>query len=923
MTGPIPPGLPNVQVWALPHDGEDTYLADLGDYKLSRVAGEIGTVELTYPVTGAGFELLRPVVEDKAAQLEVEIRTDGTSANARRAILMAGKGDSIVPGAMWTITGLYLGVLMRAAVCPYEPGGQNGDTELAGTPGVIVRTLMLRAQARGALLDIDYSSFTNTTDSNGQPWEKQAVVRFSPGRDYSSILGEMEVDLDLCEWEVTSGRELRLYNPGTRGVDRTAPGPQVTLEYGRDLGDAPTSGSSETAGTVILASGKDGLYSEASNPTAEAELGRRIEVYRSYGSVADQGTLDALAQAEALIAANGVHEETHRLLLSEHSPVPGVDYDVSDWVLRAVPGDVAPRRVSQLVVERRSGELSASVTLGDLIAAQEVRTRRMIERLANGSGIAGTSTLPPDIDDGKAPAAPTGVTANSLAYYDGGTPLAQLTAAWLPVTTNDDGTAIGDLQGYEVWFRYQAGQGLPTEWQIGGLTGATSITWSPLVQGAAVDVRVLAYDKYGQDSAWSAIYSLTTATDADAPPVLSAPVVSPYIGILKVSWDGLGAAGEQMPGDFLEAEIHLSTTAGFTPNRPLLPDGRLDTAASTTYRDRLTGPGEYPLALGAYGTTYYVRLVAVDRSGNASAASAQGSAVLVQAGDGDIGAVSIGKLTAGIMSALMTISGIIRTAAAGARVELDTTGLRCIAADGRVLFEFNIPSSLLTVAGRILAGAGIGLGATIEIDPTGPRMRWYPNATTTHIEDRAWVSSAADGSGSTAVLEQQFRNAAGNSDGPYFQRWRDGIYLTFRNTADALFGGRLMLFPDAAWLSAGPGSPVGSHVKTQTDGRVEIVNANGSIVLESDGDLRFRGRFVSETGATAGLRIGNASISSAFKGIAIGYGASVSYSMNLQVTVVDGGGVNPGYVSAASATGFTANYEFARDVVVCWQAWGT
>lgn len=815
---------PNVQIWALPRGGPDVFLGDLGDFTISRVGGEIGTVQLDYPSTGAGFDVLLPVATQDRQQLEIEIRYDGTSATADRAILLGGKGDAITPGGTYTFSGLFLGVLMRAAVCPFEASGENGDTQLDGTPGVIVRTLMLRAQTRGALVDIDYTSFTNTHDSNGQPWAKQAVVRFSPGRDYASILAELEVDLELCEWELTSGRELRLYNPGTRGTDRTLPGAQVTLEHGRDLGDAPVTGSAEHAGTTVMAAGSGGLYTTVSNPTAEAELGRRIEVYKAFGSVDDAGTLQVLAEAEAQLVANGVHEQTHKLLLGE-GPVPFLDYRVSDWVLRAVRGTTTRQRVAQLVLERQSGDVTASVTLGDLVASQEVKTRRMIEALSNGSGIVGTSTPPPASDDGKAPAAPTTLVVTSRAYYDGGTPLARLSAGWAPVTTNADGTAIGDLSGYQVEYAYQPGQDLPSGWQIAGITTATALTWSPVVQGKIVDVRVLAYDRFAHESAYSGTYTLTTDSDADAPPVLPAPAGSAYLGLLKWEWNGKGAAGEPMPGDFLHAELHRSQTANFTPHRPLLADGKtLDTAASTTYVDALTGAGVLPDDPGgAYGTTWYAKWVAVDRSHNASAASAQGSAVRAQAADGDIAAVNIGKLTTGILSALLTISGIIRTAVSGSRVELDTTGLRCIAADGRVLLEFNIPNSLLTIVGKVIAGAGVGLGATVVVDPQIAALDLHPNATLKRFRLRAWTSGLTGG-GSGPILDLQAINASGQQRGPF-------IHMEAASDTTGL-----------TWIghTGTNGATQGGIVKLEQDGVAVIGTNNGFIQVNSDGSIDLR-----------------------------------------------------------------------------------
>jgi hypothetical protein len=282
-------------------------------------------------------------------------------------------------------------------------------------------------------------------------------------------------------------------------------------------------------------------------------------------------------------------------------------------------------------------------------------------------------------------------------------------------------------------------------------------------------------------------------------------------------------------------ELHLSTVSGFIPDRPLLPDGRLDTALSTTYRDRFTGAGELPVDPGgAYGVTWFGRLVAVDKSNNASAASAQGSAVRVQAQDGDLAGLNVGKLITGIMSALLTISGIIRTAAAGARVELDTTGLRCISSTGAVLFEFHIPTSLLTMVGRLVAGAGVGLGATVVVDPSIAALDLHPDATTQRTRIRARSTGRPDGT-TAAGLEIDTLNASGQTDGFSLSAWSTNLWIGHRLTTGLFSGGRAV-FQRIGGL-AGLFSDNGSIVVDNTVARMD--HGGASVAVESDGDVIF------------------------------------------------------------------------------------
>jgi hypothetical protein len=100
------------------------------------------------------------------------------------------------------------------------------------------------------------------------------------------------------------------------------------------------------------------------------------------------------------------------------------------------------------------------------------------------------------------------------------------------------------------------------------------------------------------------------------------------------------------------------------------------------------------------------------------------------------------------MSALMTISGIIRTSNSGARVELDADGLRCYAADGTsLLFNFDISDNLMSLTGTMSTDLD---GSRVSITPGNPSagiqtpavVFWADNATVP-----GWIYALADGNG--------------------------------------------------------------------------------------------------------------------------------------------------------------------------------
>lgn len=708
---------PSVEFWALPRGGTPVALPDVRDFSLSRVRGQAGTVTLDYPTIGQDFALLA-AIDRPNAELEVEIRIGGTSTGARRAMLQLCKGDRAKRGDVWTFSGHYLGKLIDAAQTVYESSDEKGETRFSASPGRIMRILVERAKARGVLTDITVG-FTDTHDSRGVAWPSDATITisWSPGTRYLAILEQLEDELEVAEWDLTGDRVLQLYAFGTRGVDRTLPGAQVTLEYGRDILDAPTTGDNQDGGTRVLGAGKDGLYRSATNTTAEAQRGRAIETFQSWNNVEDTGTLQTLVQRAAAIVGDGSHEYAHELTLSEHCPRPGRDFDVSDWVLRSVGGTTERVRVAQHVLSRSGNEIRWTVGLGDMIEDAQVRTRRMIERLLSGAAVVGTSTPPPEteVDDGKPPAKPTGLNTGSNAYKEGRNNYALVTVGWLPVQKNADGTDASDIARYRVEWRATSGDG---GWVLGGETEGTSLSFGRVPVNLSIQVRVQCLDKWSRASAWSDLVQLVTTTDTTPPPVPSAPTLFNYIGLIVCEWDGLGSAGERMPLDFDFIEVHCSTTANFTPDRPA------DMSTSTTFVGLQMGAGQTPYA-GAtelpIGTNVYFRLVAVDSLGNVSAASAASVLATEAIEDGDIASVNIGKLTTGELKAILTISQAIQTAATGSRVRIDTAGLWCYNAAGGEVLSYRIATGLMRLVGELIAqGSG---NAKIEITPgTQPTM---------------------------------------------------------------------------------------------------------------------------------------------------------------------------------------------------------
>jgi hypothetical protein len=298
------------------------------------------------------------------------------------------------------------------------------------------------------------------------------------------------------------------------------------------------------------------------------------------------------------------------------------------------------------------------------------------------------------LPDSSIPSAPTGLALSTQSYLSGiGGNAATVFASWTPPTTNVDGTSLLDLSHYIV--RHRPTFRAPL-WDV-SYTNTAALDF-PATVGLGYDVQVAAVDKAGNVSAFTPVLSITAAQDATAPGTPSDPSISSYYGQLRIEWDGLTATGSAMPPDFNRVDVHVGTTNGFTPTAATLID-----SLSTKGVSYATAP---------YGSPRYVRFIAYDHAGNASGASGSVLGTTVQVGPNDISSLSVGKLTAGIMSADVTISGRFATALTGARTEMNALGLQKFDSSNNLLVSITGTDALLTGRYRsAISGRRIEMGS--------------------------------------------------------------------------------------------------------------------------------------------------------------------------------------------------------------------
>lgn len=740
----------NLSLWAVdPSTGALSPLPDYTQLTVSPQRNAPGAITVVYPADGINYNLLHNnVTADR--DLEVEIWLSGSQTGRLRGYLTDTAIDDTAEPVVASLSGSFLELRMsEALVFPQAVGSANGNTKQeavfnAATAGGVMGTLLTQAQARGALTDIT-KDFTSTADSRGVAWPTVVTTKFSPMTTYQSVLDTL-VSLGLCEWAITADHVLHLWVSGGRGTDRTTGPKPVILRRGRNITAAPRKHSVRASATAVLAAGSEGLYAPVSDAGAQSRRGRRVEVSSSANNLTDLGAVQAFAGTELVAVSPGAMEITHGLGFLPGEPRPGTVFDVGDWIYSDTGNGLERRRVAQwtLTVGGSAGATpSGTVTLNDLTTDAVSALQAQIRRATNGSAVVGTSTS--TVDNG-IPTPPTGVVASSTAYMVGGQVYASVTVGWAPPSNNVDGSVITDLAGFSVQYAVGTGPSQSAGTISNGSATSFSFTTAPK---QTIHIQVRAFDQSGNASAWSSpATDHITAYDVTAPPATSTPVVSNYLGVLKIAWDGLTSTGGGMVAaapDFDHVEVHISPASGFTPS-------------TSTYFDRLYAAGTVVYTDGVYGTTYYAKLVPVDGSSNAGVASAQGSdtptqVVSLDVFDGAIGTakladaaittakindlavnnakigdLSVGKLTAGILSVAVTLSGIIRTATTGARSEIDAAGIRLYNTGGTNTVNLNAADGSVLVTGqyqtalsgqRLVLNPGGGTPDTINVYPSG------------------------------------------------------------------------------------------------------------------------------------------------------------------------------------------------------------
>lgn len=598
------------------------------------------------------------------------------------------------------------------------------------------------------------------------------------------------------------------------------------------------------------------------------------------------------------------------------------------------------------------------------------------------------------LPDNSVPGTPSFFTPLTAFYQStsDGTTKAEITLSWT-TPTNTDGSTVVDAAYYEIQYRPSTNfTNQPTHAQIAalGLThaqlnsgGYTHITmpgapalsssdadWHPIIvpwnngntktikeltPGVSYDFRIRFADTATPTnlSAWSTTTTVVAAADSLAPSQPAAPsVASSLIAVQVTHTLGKFSGGTyNLESDLHHLEVHASYEPTFTPTSATLLGKLIANVGMIT--------ANIP-ALGSFGVSstagVYVKVIAVDISGNKSVPSLAASATATLIDSQHISDLSADKITAGTITSQILLAGSIKTSTVGARAEIDAAGVRLYDASNNNTVNLSAADGSAVVTGTVRTNLAGAFSPSITMNPqfVSPGTGAYPTIVMADgfnggsgVFGPARLNATAYGAGGSAGTQTGL-NSGPSATGAAFKQSTalmrpDGFVIKFNDQDGNKRGG--FASGDALGGHLGVTDSSGNQMSAldvASDGSFIINNnvANKGFQYDSSGNMFassavfswaigttasiyndgndvffLNGKwpnFVSATSASALFTGQNALTGAA---IAISYGATLNSGMVPVATMQNGSGGSFCTITANSTTGFTitANVSAAQN----------
>ncbi len=529
-----------------------------------------------------------------------------------------------------------------------------------------------------------------------------------------------------------------------------------------------------------------------------------------------------------------------------------------------------------------------------------------------------------------------------VAYLDNrGFTKARVVISW-NAPNNIDGSTILDGDHYEIRYAVDTDMIYPATWasvdevrwedlQIwaqpfaapDGQWQTMVVNWDTttaqiqdLSPGIGYDVQIRAVDKTGNTGAWSGTTTFVTSTDNIPPSTPAAPsVAGSRIAVQITHTLGKSSGGTyNLESDLDHLEVHVSYEPGFTPDTTTL----LGKAVANAGMIQAQIPVVFTVQVEELSARY-VRVVAVDKTGNKSGPSDAATATALLIDDAHISDLTVTKVTAGTISADWIVGARIKTADTGARAEMSAVGFEAYDSTGTRTFLADASTGNVSIIGQLVSGTS---GKRLEINPTAtllPEIRFYANTG----GNFAFINSF--GSGTDAMI--------GVNSGPWDSSGTSvytRLLLTtpvselavVRQDDSTRYGGYTRYQPDA--LSAGFNSAgVDGGVLVATSGYATLGWNSGTastanyMRYESNRTRHF-GRWADFLSAdsTEGIFTGTVAGASSATGLSLTFGATMDTQLVPIVSIRDAPTVanTRGFcISASDTTGFSVQLSGAAD----------
>ena len=572
-------------------------LLDSVSWDASLPLNDVSALTLSYP------DVVDPLgLASKPVEIAVEVSKGGAWVEPRNARFLSSELQADLAAELdvprYTFRGL--GALLerpfvlRKSDNKSKPYTNDDDDPkrnfLSASAGQIIASILDESREKyPTMLQGIELGFTASKDSLGNNWNKLDSVAYSPGTDLLRILDDMTAR-GICDWWM-QGRTLMAANADSAAVKHDL---RLTL---LDVTESPLRATFENLASTVIVEGGAGKHWSRNVAGAKVPYGARVIRVANDAVTTDGTALDLIAR-QALQATSPRREYTRTIATVDLAPL--LDFECGDWVWAKTSDVWEQVRVHELGLSFSQDDavLSARVTLNDRFVDAAVRDAKRLQGITHGTTQNLGSGGVPSRADKAVPAAPKGVAANSLGYWQDAVPLSSVDVSWQAVTADVNGLALNGVDYYEV--------------TCGGQTkrsSGTSVGFDGLQPSRVYEVRVRAISSTGIRGKWSAAREVLTAYPLPQldPPTM--PTFRTESGAFQAIWDGkLQGDGEPYlpPKHFSHVVVEVREEDTLTWTRYSRDSGFVQTGLTA-------------------GTKYYARFVAVDVLGNESEPGPEGS----------------------------------------------------------------------------------------------------------------------------------------------------------------------------------------------------------------------------------------------------------------------------------------------------------